>query len=66
MDPTTAITGIETAIGNYGFPIVVCAVLFWYMVKQDERHRDEMNAFAQAINNNTLVLNRILDKLEVK
>ena len=31
-----------TALGNGFFPIVVCAILFWYVYKRDQQHKDEI------------------------
>ena len=65
-----------TLIGNYAFPIVCCAALFWkmdkdqkttqeYMEKRDELHRDEINSLRQVLENNTnaiLELRASMDK----
>lgn len=50
-------------ISSYGFPIVACVAMFWYMNKEREDHKKEVDAMTEAINNNTTVLTRILDKL---
>ena len=41
----------------------MCLLLFWYVTKKDESHREEMNKMAEAVNNNTIVMQRLLDKL---
>lgn len=51
------------AISTVGFPIVVAAAMFWKMNKQDEDHKQEMNKITEAINNNTIALTKLLDKL---
>ena len=53
---------IMTAISTVGFPIVMCAALFWKMDKQDTEHKEEMQKTADAINNNTLVIRELVDK----
>ena len=65
------------AIGTYGFPIVV-ALLCMYYVKYindkhteevsalNRQHREEMAEVTTAINNNTVALTKLCDKLEVK
>lgn len=53
-----------TAISTVGFPIVVCIISFWYINKQGEEHKKETEALTVAINNNTMVLQRVVDKLE--
>lgn len=50
-------------ISSYGFPIVACCVMFWYMNKEREDHKKEVAEMTQAINNNTTVLERLMDKL---
>lgn len=32
---------IITAVSTLGFPIVMCAALFWYMVEQRKDHAEE-------------------------
>lgn len=64
-------SAILQAISSVGFPIVMCIVMFWYIQKVEERHRQEIeslrnaiNETKSAINNNTVVMNRVLDKME--
>lgn len=54
---------IVQIIAQLGFPIAMCLLMFWYVTKKDETHRDEMNKMAEAVNNNTIVMQRLLDKL---
>ena len=54
---------ILQAISSVGFPIVVAAAMFWKMNKQDEDHKAEMVKVTEAINNNTLALQRLVDKI---
>lgn len=54
---------ILQAISTVGFPIVVAAAMFWKMNKQDDDHKQEMNKMTEAINNNTIALTKLLDKL---
>lgn len=56
---------VMTAISTVGFPIVMCAALFWKMDKQDKEHKEEMQKIAEAINNNTLVIRELVDKFNV-
>ena len=55
---------VLTAISTVGFPIVVACALFWKMNKQDEEHKKEMQKVTEAINNNTIALTKLIDKLE--
>ena len=54
---------ILTAISTVGFPIVVAAAMFWKLNKQDEDHKEEMAKVTEAVNNNTLALQKLLDKI---
>lgn len=55
---------ILTAISTVGFPVVVSCALFWKMNKQDEDHKQEMTKVTEAINNNTIALTKLIDKLD--
>lgn len=52
-------------LSSYGFPIVACGAMFWYINKQTDAHKEETTKMTEALNNNTTVLTRILDKLGV-
>ncbi len=43
-------------ISSVGFPIVVSGVLFNYMVKTREAHKEEIDKLRQTLENNTKVL----------
>ena len=57
---------VITAISTVGFPIVMCGALFWKMDKQDKEHKEEMNKSTEAINNNTVVLQKLMQMLSYK
>lgn len=44
---------ILTLIGNYAFPIVACIALFWKMDKDQDRHKEEMDAIRESLDSNT-------------
>lgn len=54
---------ITSIITQIGFPIAVCLICFWYIKKIQEDHKAEMDKMAAAINNNTYVMQRLIDKL---
>lgn len=71
MDANT----IVTLIGSLGFPIVACMGMAYFFAKANDNyrldikesnqlHKQEMDAMTEAINNNTLVLNRLIDRLD--
>lgn len=50
------INTITQFIGTLGFPIAACCVLFWYLQKESENHKQEMNTMRDAINANTSII----------
>lgn len=50
-------------VSSLGFPIVCCGALFWKMVKTDEQHKEEMDKVTEALDNNTIALTKLSDKL---
>lgn len=60
------ITVILQAITTVGFPIVMCLVLMWYVMKSNEYHKEETKDFTDALNRNTLVLQKLCDKLDIE
>jgi len=53
-------------INQYGFPIVSCAVLFWYLLKTEQRreednemHKVEVTELRKSIEANTLAINSL-------
>lgn len=51
------------AISSVGFPIVMCGVMFYYLQKNDENHETQVAQMRDAINNNTIMMNKVLDKI---
>ena len=60
------ITSLTQLITTVGFPIAMCVGLLYYLSKQSEKHKEETTQFTQALNNNTLVLQRLCDKMSVE
>lgn len=50
------INTITQFIGTLGFPIAACCVLFWYLQKESQNHKDEMNNMKSAIDANTSII----------
>ena len=59
MDVNTIIQLVTTL----GFPIVCCIALFWRMIKSDENHKEEMEKLSEALNNNTLAINKVNERV---
>lgn len=54
---------LTAIISTVGFPICVCLICFWYINKQQEAHKQETDKLAEALNNNTIVMQKLVDKL---
>ena len=52
-------------VSSLGFPIVVCLICFWYINKLEENHKCEVQKLSEAINNNTLIMQKLCDKMGV-
>lgn len=57
------ISAITTAISTVGFPIVCCCALFWQSYQIQKSHKEEMDGVKEALNNNTLAIQHLVDKL---
>lgn len=55
---------IVQLVSGLGFPIAAYVGLFWYIVKQDERHKAEMDKLSEAVNNNTLAITKLAAAME--
>ena len=55
---------IITAICTVGFPIVAYGALFWYVLKKDTEHKEEVEKMTEAINNNTIALTKLIERLD--
>lgn len=60
MDGLNAVVQV---LGNGFFPIVVCGLLFWYVYRKDTQHKEEINELRKSIDNNTLVVQKLVDKM---
>ena len=66
---------VLTAIGTVGFPIVACCAMAYFFAitnknyredlkEQNNLHADETKSLVDAINNNSMVIQRLIDKLD--
>lgn len=65
-DKSMDINVIIQAITTVGFPIVMCICLAWYCMKLDDSHKAETDKFTTALNENTLILQKLCDILNVE
>lgn len=56
--------GIITVIQSVGFPIVMCGAMGWYVKYITDKHNAEMQSITSALNNNTVALTKLCEKLE--
>lgn len=59
------INELLTAVSTVGFPIVMCGALLKLGYVLLDKLDKEMDSLRTAINNNTTVMQRILDKLKI-
>ena len=64
-------------VQSVGFPIVMCGVMAWYVKHMSDQHREdlatertqhseEVKTTTEAINNNTLAIQKLTDYMERK
>lgn len=58
------INDLSTLISTLGFPIAMCLIMCYYINKINDAHKEETDKFAEALNNNTVVLQKLCDKLD--
>lgn len=54
---------LTTIISNVGFPIACVIAMFYMWNREREAHKEETDRLAEAINNNTVVMQQVLNKL---
>lgn len=54
---------VTSFISSVGFPIACCIAMFWNMVKSEERHKAEIDKLSEAVNNNTIIMEKLFMKL---
>ena len=57
---------IKELISNVGFPIACACLMFWEMEQERKAHKEESSAWVEALNRNTLVVEKVLASLEEK
>ena len=70
----TELSTVSQLITTIGFPIVMCGAMAWFIkdtsdkhreevIRLNEQHNNEMQQVTEALNNNTLALQKLCDKL---
>lgn len=68
------VSSVVQIVGSLGFPVAACIYLFYTMQKDRElnmeqreadrkEHKEEMQKVTDALNNNTLVVQKLIDAL---
>lgn len=57
---------IINAISTVGFPIAMSLLLFWYLQKESENHKEETASLKDAINKLEIAITTLVNKLEDK
>lgn len=57
------ITELVNLISSMGAPVAFAAALFWYMTKQDAKRGEEISKITEALNNNTIILTKLCERL---
>lgn len=50
-------------VERFGFPILVCGALFWYLITLEKQHRTEVDSLRTVLEQNTLAITKLVDKL---
>ena len=58
------VNGIVQTIQSVGFPIAMCLALAWYVKYQQDENKKTLENLITVLNNNTIALTKISDKLE--
>jgi len=59
MDVST----VTQLVGSLGFPIVCCGALFWYLVKEKDAHKKEIEELRKSVEANTTAINSLCQHL---
>ena len=54
------------AISTIGFPIVMCGIMFWFLNKEQETHKDEIISLKDVISKNNEILASLKQLIEDK
>lgn len=61
-----AITEFSTLISNLGVPVACMAVTFYLWYNETKSHKEEVTQLRDALANNTMVMQKLLDKLSAE
>lgn len=54
---------VVTAISTVGFPIVMCILIFYYMEKESESHKQEVDGLKEVLTDLKISITQLTDKI---
>lgn len=60
------VSAIVQIVSNLGVPVACMVAMFWMLNKEREDHKLESEKFVEAINNNTVIMTKLAERLEPK
>ena len=60
------VTAIIQIVSNLGGPVACLVAMFWMLNKEREDHKLESEKFVEAINNNTVVMTKLVERMDTK
>lgn len=54
---------VVTAISTVGFPIVMCILIFYYMEKETESHKQEVDGLKEVLTDLKISITQLTDKI---
>ena len=58
------VSGITQLISTIGFPIAMCIYLLIYIKSFDEKYCEKLDSMAKAIENNTVVITKLITMID--
>lgn len=58
------INTVTQLVSSVGFPIALCIYMIYAMQKQSENHKTEINELTKTIENNTIAIVKLVEKID--
>lgn len=55
---------VISVVSQVGFPIAMCLVMAWYIKYTNDQHKDEISKITEALNNNTLAVQKLCERMD--
>ena len=59
------VSSVISIVSQVGFPIAMCLVMAWYIKYTNDQHKDEISKITEALNNNTLAVQKLCERMDV-